>query len=103
MKKGRPGTLITVLVSDLHRFNCERVLLEHTTTFGVRRTVCERTLLKREIVQVETAYGVIPVKVAPGLPGRAAPEASAVKTAAERAGVPMAVVYTATMQAWGKR
>ncbi len=103
MKKGRPGTLITLLVSDLHRQKCEQLLLEHTTTFGIRRTLCERTILKREIIQVETEYGAIPIKVAVDLPGRTAPEASMVKAAAEKAGVSMAVVYNAAMKAWGKR
>lgn len=103
MKKGRPGTLITLLVSGLRRQECEQLLLEHTTTLGVRRTLCERTLLKREIVQVETGYGVIPIKVVPGLSRRAAPEASVVMAAAAQAGVPMAVVYGAAMRAWGQR
>lgn len=102
MKKGRPGTLITLLVSPLHRAGCEQLLLEHTTTFGVRRTLCERTILQREMIQVETEYGVIPVKMAVGLPGKAAPEASVVKAAAEKAGVPMALVYGAAMRVWEK-
>jgi hypothetical protein len=99
MKKGRPGTLITLLTNDLHRSDCERFLLEHTTTYGVRRVLCDRTILDREVVQVETEYGVIPVKIAKGLPGKAAPEAAAVKAAAERAGVSMGAVHAAAMRA----
>jgi uncharacterized protein (TIGR00299 family) protein len=100
MKKGRPGTLITLLVHDPQRLDCERLLLEHTTTFGVRRQVWERTLLDRQIVEVETEYGRIPLKVSPGLPGKAAPEASAVKEAAAKAGVSMAAVSAAAVRVW---
>jgi len=103
MKKGRPGTLITLLVSDLHRRECERLLLEHTTTLGVRRTLCERAVLERKVVPVETEYGMIPVKMASTVPGKAAPEASAVRVAAAKAGVPMAAVYSAAMREWNKR
>ncbi len=99
MKKGRPGTLVTLLTNDLHRLDCERVLLEHTTTLGVRRTLCDRTVLEREMVNVETEFGVIPVKVASRLAGKAAPEAEAVKAAAQRAGVPMSVVHAAAVRA----
>jgi hypothetical protein len=100
MKKGRQGTLLTVLAPEHLRFECERTILERTTTFGVRRALWDRTILAREIVEVETEYGPIPVKIAPGMPGKAAPEASAVKAAAEKAGVPMAAVYGAVMGAF---
>jgi uncharacterized protein (TIGR00299 family) protein len=100
MKKGRMGTLITLLVAAPHRHECEAVLLRHTTTFGVRRTLCERTILERELVQVETKYGSITLKVAPGMPGKAAPEAVEVKQAAAKAGVSMGEVYAAAMEAW---
>jgi len=102
MKKGRPGTLITLLVSDVHRQTCEELLLDHTTTFGVRRSLCERAILKREIVEVDTEYGMIPIKVVPGVAGKVAPEARAVKAAAEKARVPMSVVYHAALRAWVK-
>ena len=103
MKKGRPGVLLTLLVSDPNRVECETLLLERTTTFGVRRYSCDRTILKREIVEVLTEYGPIPIKTAPAFPGKAAPEAVAVKEAARRAGVSMGVVYMAAMAAWLNR
>jgi len=102
MKKGRQGFLLTLLVTDPHRTECERFLLEKTSTFGVRRHACDRTILEREIHEVESEYGKIPVKVAPAIPGKAAPEASAVKEAARRCGVPMGVVYAAAVAAWMK-
>jgi len=103
MKKGRQGTLITLLAPDTRRLECEQILLEQTTTFGVRRYLAERTILEREIHEVETEFGIIPVKVAKGLAGKAAPEASAVKKAAKQAGVPMSVVYSAAVSAWAQK
>ncbi|MCA9437210.1 MAG: nickel pincer cofactor biosynthesis protein LarC [Candidatus Omnitrophica bacterium] len=103
MKKGRQGTLITLLAPETRRIECEQLLLESTTTFGVRRHLAERTILEREILEVETDFGIIPVKVAKGLPGKAAPEASAVKESAKTAGVPMSVVYNAALLAWAQR
>ena len=102
MKKGRQGTLITLLAPEPHRVECEQILLKNTSTFGVRRYLCDRTILEREIHEVETEYGKIPVKVAKELAGKAAPEASAVKNAAREAGVPMSVVYSAAVSAWAK-
>lgn len=61
--------------------------------------MCDRTVLEREVLIVETEYGPIPVKVGKGIAGKAAPEAAAVKVAAERAGAPMSVVYVAALRA----
>lgn len=99
MKKGRPGTLITLLVDASCRDDCGRVLLESTTTLGFRRYEAERVILEREIRMVETEYGVIPVKVATRVAGKVAPESAAVNEAALRAGVPVPVVYQAALAA----
>lgn len=101
MKKGRPGTLITLLCQSFQREQCEQVLLELTTTYGVRRSLCERTILKREMVEVETSYGRIPIKTVPGLRHKAAPEASVVQSLAEQNGVPMSVIYFEAMKQFG--
>lgn len=101
MKKGRPGALITLLCHDLHREECEQLLLQHTSTYGVRRSCCERTTLKREIVEVDTVYGCVPIKTVPGMGQKAAPEASVVRKLAEQAGVSMSVVYWEAMKQFG--
>lgn len=64
MKKGRPGQLLTILAAPSCRGVIERILFTETTTLGVRRRECERTILARETVSVDTAYGPIRVKVA---------------------------------------
>lgn len=64
MKKGRPGFLLSALVEEPRRAAVTRVLLEETTTLGVRRYPVERDALERELTSVETPYGAVRVKVA---------------------------------------
>lgn len=63
MKKNRPGTLLTVLCPEERVAACERVLFRETTTLGIRRTEQRRSVLSRELLTVETAYGAVGVKV----------------------------------------
>jgi uncharacterized protein (TIGR00299 family) protein len=66
MKKNRPGVLLTLLcpVADADRFAA--LMLKHTTTFGVRKTVCERYILERSVEKRVTPYGEIAVKTGRG-------------------------------------
>jgi uncharacterized protein (TIGR00299 family) protein len=101
MKKNRPGSLLTVLCAeaDQERF-CE-LLLRETSTFGVRRSLCERRKLHREIMRVSTPYGEVSVKVGK-LDGRvlhASPEFESCKKIAEKAKVTLKKVYEAAIQA----
>lgn len=64
MKKNRLGTLLSVICPQGAVSACENVLFMETTTLGIRRIVQERTALLREIVEVETDYGKIDIKVA---------------------------------------
>lgn len=64
MKKSRPGILLTVICHPQDIDNCEAVLFRETTTLGIRRLTQQRTILSREIQQVQTKYGEIRVKVA---------------------------------------
>jgi pyridinium-3,5-bisthiocarboxylic acid mononucleotide nickel chelatase len=64
MKKSRLGTLLTVICHPEKVPNCETIIFRETTTLGIRRSMQQRTILEREIQQVETDYGVVRVKVA---------------------------------------
>jgi pyridinium-3,5-bisthiocarboxylic acid mononucleotide nickel chelatase len=64
MKKSRPGILLTVICHPENLLKCEEILFRETTTLGIRRSTQQRTILQREIQQVETQYGVVRVKVA---------------------------------------
>ncbi|NES85237.1 MAG: nickel pincer cofactor biosynthesis protein LarC [Moorea sp. SIO2B7] len=64
MKKCRPGILLTVICTPEKVVACEEVLFRETTTLGIRHLTEQRTILQREIQQVETVYGTVGVKVA---------------------------------------
>jgi hypothetical protein len=63
MKKGRPGVLVTVIAEPARREALEEILFTETTTLGVRRQEWDRTVLEREVVAVDTAYGRIGIKL----------------------------------------
>lgn len=62
MKKSRPGYLLTCVcrVSDSDRIAA--LMLKHTTTFGVRRKLCERYTLERSTKTLKTPLGEVRVK-----------------------------------------
>lgn len=64
MKKNRPATLVSILceVSDKDKFI--EFLVSETTTLGVRIKQVERICLPREISNIQTKFGEIPVKIA---------------------------------------
>jgi hypothetical protein len=63
MKKSRLGVLLTVICHPEHRQVCEAILFRETTTLGIRHTLQNRSILKRDIQTVETQYGAVRVKV----------------------------------------
>ncbi len=64
MKKSRPGILLTAICLPEKAAACEAVLFRETSTLGIRHRTQQRTILHREIQQVQTDYGVVRVKVA---------------------------------------
>ncbi|HEX3436124.1 MAG TPA: nickel pincer cofactor biosynthesis protein LarC [Pseudacidobacterium sp.] len=63
MKKGRMGSLLTVLCHLEQRNTLEKLLLEETTTLGIRIREEDRVVLQRRFIEIETAYGRIRVKI----------------------------------------
>lgn len=96
MKKGRPANKLTVLAPLPAVAALSHMILQETSTFGVRVDEVWRQKLERFSRPVETRYGVIPVKC--GVLDRrivqAAPEYDACKRAALAHGVPVRLVYT---------
>jgi uncharacterized protein (TIGR00299 family) protein len=64
MKRNRPGTLVTVLAPPASRAALTSVLMRETTTLGVRYHEVRREVLDREIVEVDTEFGRVRIKVA---------------------------------------
>lgn len=57
MKKNRPGTLLVCLCRPQHEKETAELILRHTSTLGVRRQVCQRYTLERQVQTIQTPYG----------------------------------------------
>jgi uncharacterized protein (TIGR00299 family) protein len=64
MKKGRPGTLVTVIAAPEARERLTSLIFRETTTIGVRYREMARECLDRETIVVDTALGPIRFKIA---------------------------------------
>jgi len=100
MKKHRPGVLVRVLCALPDEQRCADVLFAETTTLGIRRNLCARTVLPRAFRTVETPYGPVRVKVSRwGDIERAEPEFDDCRTLAETHQIPLRVVMQAAKAA----
>ena len=104
MKKNRPGLLVTVLAKPEFESALTRLLFAETTTIGVRITQARRTVLDREVVPVETAYGAVRMKVArlEGEVVNAAPEFEDCRRLADEKSVPLKDVMQAAQTAYSE-
>lgn len=66
MKKNRPGILLTCMCKEKQREEMIRLLFLHTTTLGVRESVCNRYTLKRTMKTETTVYGNVRIKEVSG-------------------------------------
>lgn len=102
MKKGRPGTLLSILCRPQDREKLLSMLFAETTTIGARSYEVLRRALQRETVRVGTKFGPIDVKVARLGNGatKAMPEYEQCREAAQRAGVALSAVEEAARAAY---
>jgi uncharacterized protein (TIGR00299 family) protein len=63
MKKTRPGTIINVLCTPADASDLKRILLEETSTFGLRTSMVMKKAIEREVVEVDTPWGAVRVKI----------------------------------------
>lgn len=87
MKKGRPATMLQAIVRPEDREKMAAILFEETSTLGVRTYAAERIVEERKLVEVETPWGVVRVKVSAS--GNIAPEYEDCRVLAIEAGVPL--------------
>jgi pyridinium-3,5-bisthiocarboxylic acid mononucleotide nickel chelatase len=64
MKKNRPATWLRVFAPVDRAAELRVIILNETTTLGVRERIVQRYTLAREIISVETEFGVVKAKVA---------------------------------------
>lgn len=102
MKKGRPGTLVTVLCHEAESAALQDLLLRETTTLGVRIRTERRACLERSHTKVRTRFGEIRVKTGTrdGEELNAAPEFEDCRAAAQKHGVAVKQVMQAALTAY---
>lgn len=96
MKKNRPATLLSVLVSQDVEYEIERFIFTETTTFGVRKSIVNRSKLDRKVRKIETEFGQVSVKIGylDGEVIKIVPEYEEVKKIASANFIPFARVYS---------
>jgi uncharacterized protein (TIGR00299 family) protein len=99
MKKGRQGTLFTVICRPNDAAHMEHLLFRETTTLGIRVRRERRSILDRRSIEVATEFGPIRVKLGSrdGVVMNAAPEFEDCRKAAEARGVSLKQVMQAAV------
>jgi pyridinium-3,5-bisthiocarboxylic acid mononucleotide nickel chelatase len=101
MKKSRPASLLTVLAEPERAELLVRLILAHTTTFGVRTHCASRWKRRRDFLTVQTPFGDVRIKR--GWEGKRiailSPEFEDCRRLAEVAGVSVQAVHEAAKRA----
>jgi uncharacterized protein (DUF111 family) len=103
MKKGRTGTLLTVLCSPQKRVELQKILFRETTTIGLHYREDRKVALERSIVTVATEWGAVRIKIATlsdGTIANAAPEFEDCKQLAQENNIPLKQVLQAALRAY---
>ncbi|MEN6370528.1 MAG: nickel pincer cofactor biosynthesis protein LarC [Armatimonadota bacterium] len=102
MKKNRPGTLLSVICSPELEQKAIEMVLQETSTLGVRIQHMERVCLERQWQEVETEFGKVRIKTGQlnGQVVNASPEYDDCKRAAEEHCMPVKQVYDAAIAAF---
>jgi uncharacterized protein (TIGR00299 family) protein len=99
MKKGRPGTLITILCDPEKSAALQQLLFRETTTLGIRIRQEQRIILTRAFATVSTPYGEIRIKTGSleGTQTNATPEFEDCRAAAAKHNVPLKQVIQSAL------
>ena len=94
MKKNRPAYQLNVICRREDIETLENIIFHETTTIGIRRQPMERSVLKRELIKVQTSLGEVQVKVC-NLPSgkRVYPEYSSIVDICKSTGLSYQHVY----------
>ena len=99
MKKGRPGTLITVLVRQEQAADLRRIWWQWSSSLGVREQLQQRWELPRDQFSLTTPWGPVRIKraVRPDGTLQCKPEMDDLMTLARRHGLPPAELRRAVL------
>ncbi len=98
MKKNRPGSLLRVIARPEDQERLAQIVFAETSTLGLRIHAAERRVEERHIVEVETLYGKVRIKVSAH--GSFAPEYEDCRAIAARTGTPLPQVLAAANEAY---
>lgn len=100
MKKGRSGILLSVLCQPSAVSEISALIINHSTTLGVRFTLQDRIILKRREIIVTTAWGDVGIKIAilPDGRQRIKPEYAHCRAIAIKHGLTLQQVYQEVMR-----
>jgi len=101
MKKGRPGVILSVLAPPALRDPVAAIVFAETSTIGLRFHPMQRLKLERRMIEVQTRFGAIRVKVSGGgsAPATIAPEYEDCRRAAIEHNAPLKIVIEETAAA----
>jgi len=102
MKKGRPGTLLTIICNPSDSSALEQLILRETSTLGIRIRQDNRICMERSHIRVTTPYGEIRVKIGTlnGKECNVAPEFEDCRAAAIKHNVALKLVQQAAIAAY---
>jgi uncharacterized protein (TIGR00299 family) protein len=100
MKKNRPASILSAICDPNERDRLAAIILQETTSIGVRYYPVGRLILKRETARVKTRYGELTVKIIEQPDGsrRAAPEYDDLKRIAAAQKLPLKTVHDEVMR-----
>ena len=102
MKKNRPGTLLSVICDPEQTESVAAVVLDETSTLGVRISRWERICLDRRWEEVVTEFGPVRIKIGEreGREIQASPEYEDCRRAATEHGVTVRRVYESALTSY---
>ena len=95
MKKNRPAILIQVMGRPHQKDVLMDILFRESTTLGVRFRYCQRKIIERSLVEIDSPWGKMTVKKIMGPDGSPffMPEYEACRKIAEKNGLPIKEIY----------
>lgn len=100
MKKNRPAYEVHVICDPSDVARMEEILFRETTTIGIRRCTMQRTVMERELRNVETVFGTARVKVCShGDVRKVYPEYESVRALCKKTKMDFRKVYQAVVNA----
>ena len=100
MKKNRPGALLRVIARPQDQERLADIVFAETSTLGLRIYSAERRVEERRVVEVETPFGTVRVKVSGH--GAFTPEYEDCRALALRSGMPLPKIVAAAQEAFLK-